>query len=55
MVRSIQIFLDSTQYAKGRYAVRTNPVILYANIIFLLLKGPIVIKKYITNVTWKVK
>jgi len=24
-------FLDSTQYAKGRYAVLKNPVILYAD------------------------
>jgi len=35
LVRSIQGGgLDGTQYAKGWYAVRKNPVILYANFKF---------------------
>jgi len=38
LVRSIQGFLDGTQYAKGRYAVRKNPVISYADIIFYYKK-----------------
>ena len=34
LVRSIQGDLDGTQYAKGRYAVRRNSVISYADINF---------------------
>jgi len=30
LVRSIQVFLDGTQYAKGQYAVGKNPVKSYA-------------------------
>jgi len=30
--------LDGTQYAKGRYAVRQNPVMLYADIKFYFKK-----------------
>jgi len=33
LVRSIQVFLDGTQYAKGWYAIRRNSVISYADII----------------------
>ena len=36
LVRSIQFFVDGTQYAKGRYAVRKDPVISYADIILYL-------------------
>jgi len=36
LVRSIQVFLDGTQYAKGWYAVRRNSVISYADINFYL-------------------
>jgi len=35
LVRSIQGIIDGTQYAKGRYAVRKNPVISYADTILL--------------------
>ena len=39
LVRSIQGGgLDGTQYAKGRYAVRRNSVISYADINFYLKK-----------------
>ena len=34
LVRSIQVFLDGMQYAKGWYAVRRNNVISYADIYF---------------------
>ena len=37
-VRSIQVFLDGTQYAKGWYAVRRISVILYADINFYFKK-----------------
>ena len=38
LVRSIQGGLDGTQYAKGRYAVRRNSVISYADINFYIKK-----------------
>jgi len=38
--------LDGTQYAKCPFAVRINSVISYANIIFLVLKGQLFIKKH---------
>jgi len=46
--------LDGTQYAKGRYAVRRNSVILYANINFYFKKVQFS-SKNTTHVTYKVK
>jgi len=38
--------LDGTQYAKGRYAVRRNSVILYADINFYFKKVQFSLKKH---------
>jgi len=38
LVRTIQGGLRRTQYAKGRYAVRKNPVLSYADINFYFKK-----------------
>ena len=46
--------LDGTQYAKGRYAVRKNPVISYADINFYFKKVQFS-SRNTTNVTYKVK
>ena len=45
------VFLDGTQYAKGRYAVRINPVISYADINFYFQFS----SRNTTHVTYKVK
>ena len=46
--------LDGTHYAKGRYAVCTNPVISYADIKFYFKKVQFS-SRNTTNVTYKVK
>jgi len=53
LVRSIQRDLDGTQYAKGRYAVRRNSVISYADI-NLYFKKVLFSSKSTTHVTYKV-
>ena len=45
---------DHGQYAKGRYAVRRNSVISYADIIFYFKKVPFS-SKNTTHMTYKVK
>jgi len=54
LVRSIQVFLDGTQYAKGWYAVRRNSVISYADINFYFKKDQFS-SRNTTHVTYKVK
>jgi len=54
LVRSIQGDLDGTQYAKGRYAVRRNSVISYADINFYF-KMVQFSSKNTTHMTYKVK
>ena len=54
LVRSIRGVLDGTQYAKGRYAVRKNPVILYVDINFYFKKAQFS-SRNTTNVIYKVK
>jgi len=46
--------LDGTQYAKGRYAVRRNSVISYADINFYFKKVQF-LSKNTTRMTYKVK
>ena len=47
LVRSIEGYLGSTQYTKGWYAERKNPIISYTDISFYFKKGPIFSKKHI--------
>jgi len=54
LVRRIHVYLDGKQYAKGRYAVRKNPVISYADIIFYFKKKKNS-SRNTTKLTYKVK